>query len=194
MKIESNKVSFVEFPTLLYKGNLKAVKHIVIHNSATCASAEANAKANYKATTKGQRSAFAHYYVDDSNVVMLARENWVAYHAGDKTMNENSIGIEICVNPMVCLDCNDGVLCANNFMRIMMGQDVCPQIRSEQLQKFFKAERNTIDLIHTIMAKWGLDESCLLFHSDVKKTACPYFTKKLHNLSRARDFLTIFGS
>ena len=183
MKIESNKVSFVEFPTLLYKGNLKAVKHIVIHNSATSASAEANAKANYNATTKGQRSAFAHYYVDDNNVVMLARENWIAYHAGDKTMNENSIGIEICVNPMVCLnDCHT---------------DICSEKCREnnaQLQKFFKAERNAIDLIHTIMAKWGLNESCLLFHSDVKKTACPYFTKKLHNLSRARDFLTIFGA
>jgi N-acetylmuramoyl-L-alanine amidase CwlA len=183
MKIESNKVSFVEFPTLLYKGNLKSVKHIVIHNSATSASAEANAKANYNATTKGQRSAFAHYYVDDKSVVMLARENWLAYHAGDKTMNENSIGIEICVNPMACLnDCHT---------------DICSEkcrAANTQLQKFLKAERNAIDLIHTIMAKWGLDESCLLFHSDVKKTACPYFTKKLHNLIRARDFLTIFGA
>ena len=183
MKIESNKVCFVEFPTLLYKGNLKSVKHIVIHNSATSASAEANAKANYKATTKGQRSAFAHYYVDDKSVVMLARENWLAYHAGDKTMNENSIGIEICVNPMVCLDCKQ----SNCRM-------TCPSFQLPEIQRFFKAERNAIDLIHTIMAKWGLDESCLLFHSDVKKTACPYFTKKMHNLSRARDFLTIFGS
>lgn len=183
MKIESNKVNFIEFPTLVYKGNLKSVKHIVIHNSATSASAEANAKANYNATTKGQRSAFAHYYVDDSNVVMLARENWIAYHAGDKTMNENSIGIEICVNPMGCFnDCHT---------------DICSEkcrTANAQLQKFFKAEQNTIDLIHTIMVKWGLDESCLLFHSDVKKTACPYFTKKLHNLIRARDFLTIFGA
>lgn len=188
MKIESDKVSFVEFPTLLYKGNLKAVKHIVIHNSATSASAEANAKANYKATTKGQRSAFAHYYVDDKSVVMLARENWLAYHAGDKTMNENSIGIEICVNPMFCL--ND---CKNEKCVVAQGA-VC-FTQKANLERFFKAEQNTIDLIHTIMAKWGLDESCLLFHSDVKKkTACPYFTKKLHNLSRARDFLTIFGA
>lgn len=187
MKIESNKVCFVEFPTLLYKGNLKSVKHIVIHNSATSESAEANAKANYNATTKGQRSAFAHYYVDDCNVVMLARENWIAYHAGDKTMNENSIGIEICVNPMFCL--ND---CKNE--RCVVSQGAICFTQMANLEKFFKAERNTIDLIHTIMAKWGLDESCLLFHSDVKKTACPYFTKKLHNLSRARDFLTIFGA
>lgn len=186
MKIESNKTSFVEFPTLLYKGNLKSVKHIVIHNSATSASAEANAKANYKATTKGQRSAFAHYYVDDSNVVMLARENWLAYHAGDKTVNENSIGIEICVNPMECYTkCKSGN--CDKITTLCTKQD-------EQIKKFFKAERNAIDLIHTIMSKWGLDESCLLFHSDVKKTACPYFTKKLHNLSRARDFLTIFGA
>ena len=183
MKIESNKINFIEFPTLLYKGNLKAVKHIVIHNSATSASAEANAKANYNATTKGQRSAFAHYYVDDCNVVMLARENWIAWHADDKTMNENSIGIEICVNPMVCLEDCKRDKCLNNYCR-----------NTEAVERFFKAEQNAIDLIHTIMAKWGLDENCLLFHSDVKKTACPYFTKKLHNLSRARDFLTIFGA
>lgn len=187
MKNESNKINFVEFPTLLYKGNLKAVKHIVIHNSATSASAEANARANYNATTKGQRSAFAHYYVDDSNVVMLARENWIAYHAGDKTMNENSIGIEICVNPMECY-----TKCKQHTCKTV--SVICSR-QEEQIKKFFEAEKNTIDLIHTIMSKWGLDESCLLFHSDVKKkTACPYFTKKLHNLGRARDFMTIFES
>lgn len=169
---------------LLFKGNLKSVKHIVIHNSATSASAEANAKANYNATTKGQRSAFAHYYVDDKSVVMLARENWIAYHSNNKTMNENSIGIEICVNPMGCFD-----VCKRESCR-----KSCINLQSEGVKRFFNAERNAIDLIHTIMAKWGLNESCLLFHSDVKKTACPYFTKKLHNLSRARDFLTIFGS
>lgn len=186
MKIESNKVNFVEFPTLLYKGNLKSVKHIVIHNSATSASAEANARANYNATSKGQRSAFAHYYVDDKSVVMLARENWIAYHAGDKTMNENSIGIEICVNPMECY-----TKCKQHTCKTV--SVICSR-QEEQIKKFFEAEKNTIDLIHTIMSKWGLDESCLLFHSDVKKkTACPYFTKKLHNLSRARDFLHFFG-
>ena len=169
---------------LLFKGNLKAVKHIVIHNSATNASAEANAKANYFATTNGQRSAFAHYYVDDSNVVMLARENWIAYHSGSKTMNKNSIGIEICVNPMGCFD----------VCKLEKCRKSCINLQSEGMRKFFKAERIAIDLIHTIMAKWGLDESCLLFHSDIKKTDCPYFTKKLHDLTKARDFLTIFGS
>lgn len=187
MKTESNKVNFVEFPTLLYKGNLKSVKNIVIHNSATSASAEANARANYKATTKGQRSAFAHYYVDDKSVVMLARENWLAYHAGNKMVNENSIGIEICVNPMACYNQCTSPTCAIAPTSLCLSQQA-------NIEKFFKAEQNAIDLIHTIMAKWGLDESCLLFHSDIKKTACPYFTKKLHNLIRARDFLTLFGT
>lgn len=175
-------MNYAEFGKgLIFKGNLTAVKKIVIHNSATSASAEANAKANYNATTKGQRSAFAHYYVDDSNVVMLARETWIAYHSGNKTMNENSIGIEICVNPMVCLnDCHT---------------DVCSEkcrTANAQLQKFFKAEQNAIDLVHTLLAKWSLTPEDVIFHSDVKKTECPYFTKKLHNLSRGSDFLTIF--
>lgn len=182
MKIESNKINFVEFPTLLYKGNLKSVKHIVIHNSATGASAEANAKANYNATTKGQRSAFAHYYVDDEQVVRLARDTWKAYHTGKKEYNETTIGIEICVNPMGCLN-----ECANNQC-----VSDCKRFKTMR-EKFYKAEDNAIDLIYTLLAKWNLTEDDVVFHSDLKATACPFFTKKLHKLSKAKDFLTIFN-
>lgn len=185
--MSNNVVKFSEYPQMLFKGNNKGVKHIIIHNSALGVTAFNTAKSNYNNTPQGVRSAFAHWYVDDQNCIQLARENWIAWHAGDRTMNENSIGIVICVNPMDCYTkCKRG-----NCDKITT---LCAK-QEEQIKKFYKAEQNTIDLIHVIMAKWGLDESCLLFHSDVKKkTACPYFTKKLHNLTRARDFLTIFGS
>ena len=169
---------------LIFKGNLTAVKKIVIHNSATSASAEANANANYNATTKGQRSAFAHYYVDDNNIIMLARENWVAWHSGKSEMNKMSIGIEICANPMECY-----TKCKQHTCKIK--SVICGR-QEEQIKRFFKAEQNAIDLIHTLLAKWSLTPEDVIFHSDVKKTECPYFTKKLHNLSRASDFLTIF--
>lgn len=178
-------MNYAEFDKgLIFKGNLTAVKKIVIHNSATSASAEANARANYNATITGQRSAFAHYYVDDNNIIMLARENWVAWHSGKSEMNKMSIGIEICVNPMECY-----TKCKQHTCKIK--SVICGR-QEEQIKRFFKAEQNTIDLVHTLLAKWSLSPEDVIFHSDVKKTECPYFTKKLHNISKGVDFLTIF--
>ena len=179
-------MNYTEFEKgLIFKGNLTAEKKIVIHNSASAGNAFSSALYNYNKTmVEGLGTGFAHYYVDDNNIIMLARENWVAWHSGNGEMNRNSIGIEICSNPMECYTkCKRG-----NCDKITT---LCAK-QEEQIKRFFKAEQNAIDLVHTLLAKWSLTPEDVIFHSDVKKTECPYFTKKLHNLSRASDFLTIF--
>ena len=166
---------------MLFKGNSKEIKKIVVHNAVSSQGAEKVAQMNYFETISKKREAFAHYYVDDEQVVRLARDTWRAYHTGKKEYNDTTIGIEICVNPMGCLN-----ECANNQC-----VSDCKRFKTMR-EKFYKAEDNAIDLIYTLLAKWNLTEDDVVFHSDLKATACPFFTKKLHNLTKARDFLTIF--
>lgn len=179
-------MNYAEFDKgLIFKGNLTAVKKIVIHNSASAGNAYSSALYNYNKTMiEGLGTGFAHYYVDDNNIIMLARESWVAWHSGKSEMNKMSIGIEICSNPMECY-----TKCKQHTCKIK--SVICGR-QEEQIKRFFKAEQNAIDLVHTLLAKWSLTPNDVIFHSDVKKTECPYFTKKLHNISKGVDFLTIF--
>lgn len=179
-----NTPDFLEFDKgLIYKGNLTQVKKIVVHNSASAGNAYSSANYNYIQTKiKNKNTGFAHYYVDDKQIIMLARENWIAWHSGKKEYNDISLGIEICSNPMDCLN-----KCT--------GFGVCPGIGSTEncnnsaVRKFIKAEKNALDLVYTLITKWGLTEADVLFHSDVKNTACPFFTKKLHKLTKGSDFV-----
>ena len=171
---------------LIFKGNLNAVKKIVVHNSASAGNAYSSALYNWNKTcVEKLGTGFAHYYVDDNNIIMLARENWIAWHSGKNEMNQQSIGIEICVNPMECY-----TKCKQHTCKIK--SVICGR-QEEQIKRFFKAEQNAIDLIYNIMTKWGLSADDVIFHSDVKKTECPYFTKKLHNLTKGKDFLQVFN-
>ena len=100
-------------------------------------------------------------------------------------MNQQSIGIEICCNPMECY-----TKCKQHTCKIK--SVICGR-QEEQIKRFFKAEQNAIDLIYNIMTKWDLSADDVIFHSDVKKTECPYFTKKLHNITSGKDFLQVFN-
>lgn len=176
--------NYLEFDKgLIYKGNLIEVKKIVVHNSASAGNAYSAANYNYTQTKiKNKNTGFAHYYVDEKNVIMLARENWIAWHSGKKEYNDISLGIEICSNPMDCLN-----KCT--------GFGVCPGIGStvncnnSAVRKFIKAEKNALDLVYYLMYKWSLTEEDVLFHSDVKNTQCPFFTKKLHKLMKGSEFV-----
>ena len=127
---------------MLFKGNSKEIKKIVVHNAVSSQGAEKVAQMNYFETISKKREAFAHYYVDDEQVVRLARDTWRAYHTGKKEYNDTTIGIEICVNPMGCLN-----ECANNQC-----VSDCKRFKTMR-EKFYKAEDNAIDLIYTLLAK-----------------------------------------
>lgn len=84
-------------------------KYIVIHDTDNRAyGAGAIANRNYFAN-HDDADASAHYIVDDKNIVQALEDNWFGWHIGDKykgvkpnvpdAKNNNSIGIEITVNP-----------------------------------------------------------------------------------------------
>lgn len=84
-------------------------KYIVIHDTDNRAyGAGAIANRNYFAN-HDDAEASAHYIVDDKNIVQALEDNWFGWHIGDKykdvkpnvpdAKNNNSIGIEITVNP-----------------------------------------------------------------------------------------------
>ncbi len=82
------------------KGSI--IKYIVIHDTGnTSNGADANAHYNY--FNGGDRQSSAHYFVDDKQVLRIIKDNDKAWHCGDGNgkygiTNENSIGIEMCIN------------------------------------------------------------------------------------------------
>lgn len=188
-------VNYAEFEGgLLFKGNNRGIQGIIVHNSASAGNAFATANYNKSATEDNIRKAFAHYYIDNKNVIQLARENWLAWHSGKKEWNETTIGIEICVNPIHCdhqqnktgfCDQKKCVMCSGISTRI------CKNNKAD-IDRFIEAERVAYDLVTTLMAKYKLSEDKVLFHHEVSRTACPFYTQKLHGISAGRDFLRIF--
>src|SRR5699024_6054346 len=77
-------------------GNPK--KYIVIHETAnTNKGANAQAHANLQSNGNSRQASW-HYQVDDKQVIQSFADNTKCWHAGSKKYNEQSVGIEICVN------------------------------------------------------------------------------------------------
>lgn len=82
--------------------NSKSIKYIVIHDTGnTSIGSDANAHYNYFNTKNRQAS--AHYFVDDKQILRVIKDSDKSWHCGDGRgvngiTNENSIGIEMCVN------------------------------------------------------------------------------------------------
>ena len=76
------------------RGRSRAIDRIVVHFTATLASARNNA--TYFARNEGQ-GASAHYFVDDitPEIYQSVAEGDTAWHAGDWQMNCRAIGIEV---------------------------------------------------------------------------------------------------
>ncbi len=79
-------------------GNGNAKKYITIHQTANT-SKGANAQAHANLQSNGNsRSASWHYQVDDKQAIQSFPHNVKCWHAGNGTGNNQSIGIELCVN------------------------------------------------------------------------------------------------
>src|SRR5690554_1940109 len=97
IKIRKHLVSESIAKRVTYNGT-NSKKYIVIHETAnTRAGANANAHAQLQASGNS-RAASWHYTVDDKEIVQSFDDNKQCWHAGNRYYNENSIGIEICVN------------------------------------------------------------------------------------------------
>lgn len=78
------------------------VEYIVIHDTGNHKPL-ATAESHYRYFNGGNRQASAHYFVDEKEVRQLVKDEDTAWHVGDGKgqygiTNQNSIGIEICVN------------------------------------------------------------------------------------------------
>jgi len=77
-------------------GRKNSMQYITLHETGnTAKGADSRAHATY---LKGERDVSWHYTVDDTRAVQHLPDSEVGFHAGDRTGNDNSIGIEVCVN------------------------------------------------------------------------------------------------
>lgn len=82
---------------VIYSG-INSKKYIVIHETAnTNKGANANAHARLQASGNSRQASW-HYQVDDKEIVQSFSDNVQCWHAGNRKYNEQSLGIEICVN------------------------------------------------------------------------------------------------
>ena len=86
-----------------YTEKIGKKQYIVIHDTQNYRIG-AGALAHYKYFNARYRAASAHYFVDDKNIVETVDPHLIAWHVGDGKgrygiTNQNSIGIEICLNP-----------------------------------------------------------------------------------------------
>jgi len=82
--------------------NGQGIQYIVIHDTGN-KNKGANADANFNYFNGGNRNASAHYFVDDKKILQVVEDTNASWHCGDGggkfgITNQNSIGIEICVN------------------------------------------------------------------------------------------------
>src|SRR5690625_4706562 len=79
-------------------GGTNSRKYIVIHETAnTNRGANAQAHANLQSNGNSRQASW-HYQVDDKDVIKSFEDTAQCWHAGNIYYNQNSIGIEICVN------------------------------------------------------------------------------------------------
>lgn len=122
---------------------------IVIHNTANGTSREGTAYANTQYFKNVNRSASAHYFVDDGDVIWQCVNDWdTAWHIGDSwshngATNYNAIGIEVC----------------------------------EQADGNFSDHEVAVLswLVPMLMDKYGIPASRICRHFDVTEKNCPWF-------------------
>src|SRR5690625_663011 len=97
VKISKHLVSKDVASRVTYDGR-NPINYIVIHETAnTNRGADADAHSRLQANGNS-RSASWHYTVDDKEAVQSFDDRAQCWHAGSRKYNEQSIGIEICVN------------------------------------------------------------------------------------------------
>ena len=97
VKIKKHLVSKSVAKDVTYNGK-NSKKYIVIHETANT-SKGANADAHARLQANGNsRQASWHYQVDDKEIIQSFGDDTQCWHAGNRKYNEQSIGVEICVN------------------------------------------------------------------------------------------------
>ena len=119
-----------------------AIDRIVIHYTAGNGDTAQN---NGQYFAKADRGASAHYFVDAKEIVQTVKEGDRAFHAGDRAMNDRSIGIEMCSR------------------RDAKGMYYIPNATVTL----------TVQLVKELMKKYGIPISGVIRHFDVNGKVCP---------------------
>ena len=87
--------------------NKQKIKYLVIHDTGN-ANSGADAFAHSRYFGSGNKNASAHYFVDSKEIVQIIEDSSASWHCGDGygkygITNQNSIGIELCINKDGCL-------------------------------------------------------------------------------------------
>lgn len=130
------------------KNRTQDIKYIVIHYTANNGD---TAKGNCSYFSGTNRSASAHYFVDETNIYRSVNDENTAWHCGATTYkhnscrNNNSIGIEMCSKK----DNNNNYFIENSTIN------------------------NTLKLTKLLMLKYNITETNILRHYDVTGKSCP---------------------
>lgn len=78
------------------------IQYLVLHDTGNTRTG-ANAESHYTFFNSGDKQSSAHYFVDDSQILRIVKDSNKSWHCGDGRgkygiTNENSIGIEMCIN------------------------------------------------------------------------------------------------
>jgi N-acetylmuramoyl-L-alanine amidase len=127
-----------------YSKRNQQVRYIVVHDTGN-PSYGADALAHYRYFNGGNRSASAHYFVDDKMVVETVEVAKSAWHCGDGRgkygiYNYNSIGVELCINK----DSN-----------------------------WDKTKENALNLIRFLCESYNIPKSRVVRHYDASRKICP---------------------
>lgn len=124
------------------------IKYISIHDTGnTGYKADADAHFNY--FNNADRQSSAHYFVDDTQILRIIRDEDKAWAVGDGKgkygiTNENSISVEMCIN-------QDG--------------------------DFNKTYQNTLDLTRYLIDKYNIPIDRVVRHYDASRKLCPNIFK-----------------
>ena len=78
------------------------IKYLIVHDTGNARSG-AGASAHQKYFGSGNKNASAHYLVDSKEIIQIVDDSLASWHCGDGhgkkgITNQNSIGIELCIN------------------------------------------------------------------------------------------------
>lgn len=136
------KINYMFITNSKKLGNKMNPTLIVVHNTANIASAENEVK--YLNSASNNSSTSYHFAVDDKEIYQAIPTNTGAYHAGNKTINEKSIGIEIAKSTS-----------KDNAIKN-------------------KAIANGIKLIAMLQAYYDIDTKNVITHKDASGKHCPH--------------------
>lgn len=136
--------------------NGNSIKYIVLHYTGNKGD---TAKNNVDYFYGGDRSASAHYFVDDTSIWQCVEESNSAWAVGDGKgaygiTNQNSISIEMCCD-------------SNGFVSA-------------------KTEANALELVKHLMSKYNISSANVVRHYDASRKTCPNWST--NNWSRWTNF------